>query len=96
MATSKTSKTASELDATKQAAMEALDKLIEARGHFRAAAEEAGLDLRDEAVQRLEQGKARASEYSDELTDYFQEKPLQTIGLAVLGGFLLAKILSKS
>jgi len=97
MATStKTSKTTSELDATKQAAMEALDKLIEARGHFRAAAEEAGLDLRDEALQRLEQGKARAYEYSDELTEYFHEKPLQTIGLAVLGGFLLSKVLSRS
>lgn len=94
--TNKTAKTTSELDATKQSAMEALDKLIEARGHFRAAAEEAGLDLRDEAVQRLEQGKARAGEYSDELSEYMQEKPLQTIGLAVLGGFLLSKILSKS
>jgi len=94
--TNKTAKTTSELDATKQSAMEALDKLIEARGHFRAAAEEAGLDLRDEALQRLEQGKARAGEYSDELSEYMQEKPLQTIGLAVLGGFLLSKILSKS
>ena len=85
-----------ELDASKKAAMEALDNLIEARGHFRQAAEAAGLDLRDEALQRLEQGKAKAGEWEEEVSEYLHEKPLQTLGLAVLGGFVLAKLLSRS
>ncbi|MGM0631820.1 MAG: hypothetical protein ACQETO_01465 [Pseudomonadota bacterium] len=85
-----------ELDASKKAAMEALENLIEARSHFRRAAEEAGLDLRDEAFKRLEQGKAKAGELGDEASEYFHEKPLQTLGLAFLGGFILSKLLSKS
>lgn len=85
-----------ELDASKKAAMEALDSLIEARSHFRQAAEEAGLDFRDEALQRLAQGKARAGELGDEASEYLHEKPLQTLGLAFLGGFILSRLLSKS
>ncbi len=85
-----------ELDASKKAAMEALDNLIEARSHFRQAAEAAGLDFRDEALQRLAKGKAKAGELGDEASEYFHEKPLQTLGLAFLGGFILSKLLSKS
>lgn len=85
-----------ELDASKKAAMEALDNLIEARGHFRQAAEAAGLDLRDEALQRLAQGKAKAGEWEEEASEYLHEKPLQTLGLAFLGGFILSKLLSRS
>jgi ElaB/YqjD/DUF883 family membrane-anchored ribosome-binding protein len=76
--------------------MEALDNLIEARGHFRQAAEAAGLDLRDEAVKRLERGKARAGEMEDEIGNYLDDKPLQTLGIAFLGGFILSKLLSRS
>ncbi|MEX1197941.1 MAG: hypothetical protein WEB57_08790 [Pseudohongiellaceae bacterium] len=85
-----------ELEASKKAAMEALDNLIEARSHFRQAAEAAGLDLRDEALQRLAQGKARAGAMEDELHEYVNEKPLQTLGIAFLGGFILSKLLSRS
>lgn len=85
-----------ELDASKKAAMDALENLIEARSHFRQAAEAAGLDLRDEAVRRLEQGKAKAGVLEDEVGEYFGDKPLQTLGLAFLGGFILSKLLSKS
>lgn len=94
--TNRKSGTHDELDASKKAAMEALDSLIEARGHFRKAAEEAGLDFRDEALQRLAQGKAKAGEWEEEANEYFREKPLQTLGLAFLGGFILSKLLSRS
>lgn len=94
-ATNRKSATNDELAASKKAAMEALENLIEARGHFRQAAEEAGLDARDEALQRLEQGKARAGELGDEASEYLHDKPLQALGLAFLGGFILSKLLSR-
>lgn len=95
-ATNRKSEANDELNASKKAAMEALDSLIEARSHFREAAEAAGLDLRDEAVRRLEQGKVKAGQWEDEASDYIHEKPLQTLGLAFLGGFILSKLLSRS
>lgn len=84
-----------ELAASKKAAMEALDKLLEARSHFRQAAEAAGLDLKDEAVQHLEQGKLKAKELSLEANEYMVDKPLQTLGIAFVGGFILSQILSR-
>lgn len=84
-----------ELAASKEAAMDALDKLLEARDHFRHAAESAGLDLKDEAIQQLEMGKAKVNELSAEASTYMVNKPLQTLGLAFLGGFIVAQFMSR-
>lgn len=84
-----------ELEASKKSAREALEKLLEAKEHFREAAEAAGLDARDEAVEQLARGRAKVDEFSGEASDYMHEKPLQTLGIAFLGGFILAHLLSR-
>lgn len=84
-----------ELEASKKSAREALDKLLEAKKHFREAAEAAGLDARDEAVDQLARGRAKVDDFSDEASDYMHEKPLQTLGIAFVGGFILAHLLSR-
>jgi len=84
-----------ELEASKKAAMEALDKLLEAKDHFRQAAEAAGLDLKEEAIDQLAKGKEKAQDLGQEINQYMTEKPLQTLGIAFVGGFILAQILSR-
>ncbi len=84
-----------ELAASKEAAREALDKLLEAKEHFRQAAEKAGLDVKEEAVEQLAKGRAKVDELSDEASLYMNDKPLQTLGIAVLGGFVLSHLLSR-
>lgn len=84
-----------ELEASKESAREALDKLLEAKEHFRQAAEAAGLDVREEAVEQLSRGRAKVDEFSDEAGNYMHEKPLQTLGIAFLGGFILSHLLSR-
>ena len=84
-----------ELGASKQAAMEAYEKLLDARMHFRRAAEAAGMDLRDEALQQIERGQQKAGEVSEQASRYVQEKPLPALGLAFLAGYILAQIFGR-
>jgi len=84
-----------ELEASKQAAREALDKLMEAKAHFQEAAGAAGLDVKDEAVEQLAKGREKVDEFGDEVSSYMDEKPLQTLGIAFVGGFILAHLLSR-
>lgn len=84
-----------ELDASKQAAIEALEKLLEAKDHFRTAAESAGLELKEEALNRLTEGKHKAAELGEQASDYIHERPLSSLALAFVGGLLLAQFLSK-
>ncbi|MFV0276329.1 MAG: hypothetical protein ACK5HY_03980 [Parahaliea sp.] len=84
-----------ELAASKEAALAAYEKLLEARQHFRQAAEAAGMDLKDEAMQQLEYGKARATELADEATRYTREKPLASLGIAFLAGYILAVVFGR-
>lgn len=84
-----------ELDASKQAAFDALEKLLEAKDHFRSAAEAAGLELKEEAFNRLAEGKIKAEKLGEQASDYFHEKPLTTLAIAFVGGLLLSQLLSK-
>lgn len=84
-----------ELKASKKAAMDALDKLFEAKEHFAQAAEAAGLDMKDEAIDQLTRGKAKAQELGTEANEYMLEKPMQTLGIAFVSGFILSQILSR-
>jgi len=84
-----------ELKASTEAAREALDKLLEAKRHFRHAAEKAGLDAKDEAVEKLDKGRAKVDELGNEASLYMIEKPVQTLGIAALGGFVLSHLLSR-
>lgn len=84
-----------ELDASKQAAMDALEKLLEAKEHFRAAAESAGLELKAEAVNRLADGKIKVEHFGEQACDYVSERPLASLAIAFVGGLVLSHLLSR-
>jgi ElaB/YqjD/DUF883 family membrane-anchored ribosome-binding protein len=84
-----------ELDASRKAALEAFDKLLEARKHFTMAAEAAGLDLKDEAVEQLARGRVKAQELGEVANEYMRDKPLHTLGIAFLAGYVLAQMSSR-
>lgn len=84
-----------EFQASKQAALEALDKMMEARQHFQKAATEAGIDIKDEAVEQLMIGKMKAEELGHEFNEMARNKPVTTMAVAFLGGFLLAQMMSR-
>ena len=93
MAATQKSATDKELEATRKAAMDALDKLLEAKNHFRSAAEAAGLDMKDEAIDRLTEGRVKAEELGAQASDYVYEKPLTSLAIAFAGGFVLSQLL---
>ncbi|TFH73438.1 hypothetical protein E3V39_09490 [Gammaproteobacteria bacterium LSUCC0112] len=84
-----------EFEASKAAAMEAFDKLLEARQHFQNAATAAGIDLKHEALEQLLAGKSKAEDLGQELADLAKNKPGTTVALAFLGGFVLAQLLGR-
>lgn len=85
----------SEFEASKLSALEALDKLLEARQHFQNAATAAGFDIKHEALEQLNAGKSKAEELVQEISEFAREKPGTTVALAFLGGFVLAQLLSR-
>lgn len=91
----KTSTRQQELDSGKEAAMAAYEKLLDAQQHFRQAAEAAGMDLKDDAMQQLLKGKHKADEMSHEVERYIHDKPLATIGIAFFAGLLVSRLLSR-
>lgn len=84
-----------ELAASKAAAMEAYEKLLDARLHFRQAAEAAGMDLKEEALEQMQHGREKAEEISAEATRYVRDKPLASLGLAFLAGYILAQVFGR-
>lgn len=90
----KTAASRESLEASKQAAMEAYSKLLEARDHFGRAAGEAGMDLQDEAFAQLRAGRDRALRAEKQAERYTQDKPLQALGIAFLAGLLLSTLFS--
>ncbi|MCG6202318.1 hypothetical protein [Psychromonas antarctica] len=91
--TSKTRK--DELAASKEAALEAYDKLLEAKDHFKLAAEAAGVDLTAEATEQLLKGRAKTEKLGEQASTFMREKPLSTLGIAVITGFVLSQLFSR-
>lgn len=83
-----------ELAASREAVSEAYNKLIDAKNHFKVAAESAGVDVKNDATEQLLKGRDKASELADQATGYMKEKPLVTAGIAFAAGFLASKVLS--
>jgi hypothetical protein len=83
-----------EMEASKSAVMTALDKLLVAKDHFTSAAEEAGLDIKYEAIDRYGKGRAKIEEFSGEAREYAKEKPvtvtLGTLSLIFVVGLLFS------
>ena len=83
-----------ELAASKESALKAYEKLLEAKDHFRKAAEAAGVDMKHDAMEQLTKGREKATELSHQANTYMQEKPLATLGIAFAAGFVLAQMFS--
>ncbi|GAB3094101.1 DUF883 family protein [Aestuariicella hydrocarbonica] len=84
-----------ELAASKESVMEAYDKLMEAKSHFRKAAEAAGMDLKHDAADQLLKGREKAGELSAQADTYIRDKPLASLGIAFAAGFILAQLFSR-
>ncbi|PAU88365.1 DUF883 C-terminal domain-containing protein [Pseudomonas jilinensis] len=84
-----------ELEASKEALMAAYRDLMEAKEHFTRAAEAAGLDLKQEATEQLLKGKHKAEELGQEASRYLQEKPLASVGIAFIAGFIFSQLFSR-
>ncbi|NLY57864.1 MAG: DUF883 family protein [Gammaproteobacteria bacterium] len=84
-----------EIESGKEAVAAAYSKLMEAKDHFRQAAEAAGLDWKHDAEAQLEKGKSKAGELCDHANSYLHDKPLATLGIAFAAGFLVAQLTSR-
>lgn len=84
-----------EVESGKEAVAAAYSKLMEAKDHFRHAAEAAGMDWKKDAEATLSSGKGKAEELCDQASSYLHDKPLATLGLAFAAGFLVAQLTSK-
>lgn len=95
MATNTSTKREDELAASKEAVLSAYDKLLEAKEHFKLAAEAAGVDIKDEATEQFLKGRAKTEELGEQVAVYVREKPLATLGIAFITGFVLSQLFSR-
>ena len=84
-----------ELAASKAAALEAFEKFLDAKTHFRLAAEAAGMELKDDVTEHLLQGRDKAAALGHQAEAYCREKPLTTLGIAFVAGFIFAQLFSR-
>jgi ElaB/YqjD/DUF883 family membrane-anchored ribosome-binding protein len=95
MATNTSTKREDELAASKEAVLSAYDKLLEAKEHFKLAAEAAGVDIKDEATEQFLKGRARTEELGEQASVYVREKPLASLGIAFITGYVLSQLFSR-
>lgn len=84
-----------EVESGKEAVAAAYSKLMEAKEHFKHAAEAAGMDWKHDAEAKFATGKGKAEELCDHANSYLHDKPLATLGIAFAAGFLVAQLTSK-
>gem|GEM_PF-358656 len=84
-----------ELAASKAAVSSAYDKLLEAKEHFKLAAEAAGVDIKDEATEQFLKGRAKTEELGEQASVYIREKPLATLGIAFITGYIVSHLFSR-
>ncbi|MFN2327549.1 MAG: hypothetical protein ABR612_01395 [Chromatocurvus sp.] len=90
-----TSEKQKEMDAGRESVLAAYNDMLEAQGHFRSAAEAAGLDLKNDAMDQLLKGRDKADALGEEVQRYVHEKPVATLGLAFFAGLLVSQLLSR-
>jgi len=95
MATNTNTKREDELAASKEAVLSAYDKLLEAKEHFKLAAEAAGVDIKDEATEQLLKGRAKTEELGEQAAVYIREKPMASLGIAFITGYVLSQLFSR-
>lgn len=84
-----------ELDAGKESVLAAYNDMLEAQGHFRQAAEAAGLDMKHDAMEQLLKGRDKADALGQEVQRYVHDKPMATLGLAFFAGLLVSQLMSR-
>jgi ElaB/YqjD/DUF883 family membrane-anchored ribosome-binding protein len=84
-----------ELAASKQAVLSAYDKLLEAKEHLKLAAEAAGVDMKDEAIEQLLKGRAKTEALGQQASVFVREKPLASLGIAFVGGLVISSLFSR-
>lgn len=84
-----------EFAASKEAVMGAYAKLLEAKEHFKLAAEAAGIDIKDEATEQLLKGRDKTEALGDQASVFIREKPLATLGIAFITGFVLSQLFAR-
>lgn len=84
-----------ELAASKEAVLSAYDNLLEAKEHFRLAAESAGVDLKHGAAEQLLKGRAKTEALGEQTAVFIREKPLATLGIAFASGFIISHLFSR-
>ena len=84
-----------EVDAGKEAVLAAYNNLLEASEHFKFAARAAGLDLKEEASDKLQQGRDKAITLGQQVNDYAHERPLTALSVAFAAGFILAQVFGR-
>ncbi|WP_372737230.1 hypothetical protein [Neptunomonas sp.] len=86
---------ADELAASKDAMLSAFDKLLEAKEHFKLAAEAAGVDIKDEATEQLLKGRDKTEALGEQASGFIREKPLATLGIAFITGFVISQLFTR-
>lgn len=84
-----------EADAGRESVLAAYNDMLEAQGHFRKAAEAAGLDLKHDAMEQFVKGREKADALGEEVQRYVHEKPMATLGLAFFAGLLVSQLMSR-
>ncbi|MFT4765257.1 MAG: ElaB/YqjD/DUF883 family membrane-anchored ribosome-binding protein [Oleispira sp.] len=84
-----------ELAASKQAVLNAYDSLLEAKEHLKLAAEAAGIDMKDEAIEQLLKGRAKTEELGQQASVFVREKPLASLGIAFISGLVISSLFSR-
>jgi ElaB/YqjD/DUF883 family membrane-anchored ribosome-binding protein len=95
MPTTKSTTRDDELAASKQAVSSAYDQLLEAKDHLKLAAEAAGVDMKDEAIEQLLKGRAKTEELSKQAGVFIREKPLASLGIAFVAGLVISRLFSR-
>lgn len=96
MATTKKVDTKSdELAASKEAALNAYEQLLEAKQHLKSAAEAAGVDMKDEAIEQLLKGREKTEALANQTSDFIRDKPLASLGIAFIGGLIFSRLFSR-
>ena len=84
-----------ELDAGRESVISAYNDMLEAQGHFRQAAEAAGIDMKHDAMEQLLKGRDKADAVGEEVQRYMHDKPVATLGLAFFAGLFVSQLLSR-
>jgi len=88
-------KSANELDSGRESVLSAYNELLEAKRHFRNAAEAAGMDLKDEVLEQLLEGREKAADIGRQSQDLVNDRPLASLGIAFGIGVLVSQLLSR-